>query len=86
MKNIIENATIFYKNGVREIYDAISILEKGVYTGEINSIEENEEFIQQKFIPKDQIQKIFFLNKNGKTEDIDFKNNNMEEKRKWTRK
>jgi len=33
MQNIIENATIIYKNGLKKICEAISITEKGVYTG-----------------------------------------------------
>lgn len=65
MEKIIENATIYYKSGSKEIYDAISIVEKGVYTGEIKSIEKDEKFIQKKFVPIDQIQKIIFFN-NGK--------------------
>jgi hypothetical protein len=73
MQNIIENATIYYKNGFKEIYDAISIIDKGVYTGKIKSIDTNGGgFIHHKFIPKVQIQKIIFLNKNGKSKDIDF--------------
>ncbi len=78
MQNIIENATIFYKNGLKEIYDAISIIDKGVYTGRIKSINKNDEFIHHEFIPKDQIQKIIFLKK-GKTKLIDFNNFNREE-------
>jgi hypothetical protein len=72
MKEIIENATIIYKNGYKEIYDAISIINNGIYTGEIKSNNSKIEFIHQKFIPKDQILKIIFLNKKGQTRNIDF--------------
>ena len=78
MKNIIEDATIIYKTGFKEIYDAIYIIDSGVYTGEIKSIDKNIEFIQKKFIPKDQIEKIVFLNKNRKLKNIYFENNREE--------
>jgi hypothetical protein len=82
MQDIIENATIFYKNGSKEIYNAISIMDKGVYTGEIRQINPMEDgFVHQKFIPMDQIEKIIFLNKNGKTIDIDFKRKKIERKK-----
>jgi hypothetical protein len=74
MQSIIENATIFYKNGFKEIYEAISVIDNGVYTGEIKSLDKSyDEFVHQKFIPMDQIKRIIFLNKNGKTIDIDIK-------------
>jgi len=75
MQNIIENATITYKNGIKELCDAISITEKGVYTGQVNSIAVNEKgFIVHSFVPKDQIRKIIIFNENGESKDIDFKN------------
>jgi hypothetical protein len=74
MQVLIENATIIYKNGLKEICETISVTEKGVYTGEIKSINENRrDFIYHCFIPKDQIQKIMVVNEEGKVKDIDFK-------------
>ena len=73
MKKLIENATIIYKNGIKELCDAISITEKGVYTGHVNSIAVNEEeFINHSFIPKDQIRKIIIFNEKGESKAIDF--------------
>ena len=80
MKDIIENVTIISKNGLREICDAISITKKGIYTGEIKTInKDSEKFVNHSFIPKDQIQKIMFLNE--KSRDIDFRNIHKEEKK-----
>ena len=72
LKDIIENATITQKNGEKQIYDAIQITKKGIYTGRIILItEEREEFEDYGFIPRDQIQKITVCNKHGKSRDID---------------
>jgi hypothetical protein len=81
MNNIIENATIIHKNGLKKIYDAISITEVGVYTGKIKINNENrDEFVNYGFIPIDQIQKILFLNEIGHLKKIKYrKNNKMEE-------
>ncbi len=74
MQNIIENATIIYKNGLKKICEAISITEKGVYAGYIKpKNKKDEEFVNHSFIPKDQIQKIMFFNENGKSKDIEIK-------------
>ena len=62
MNQVIENATIIYKNGLKKIYDAISITDKGVYTGEIkNKDKNNMEFVNHSYIPIDQIKKISFF-------------------------
>ena len=72
MKNIIENATITQKSGEKQIYDAIHITKKGIYTGcIIIKTEEREEFEDHGFIPLDQIQKITVCTKHGKLRDID---------------
>jgi len=72
MKNIIENATIIQKNGLKKIYDAIQITKKGVYTGFIiTKNEDGQVFEDNGFIPHDQIQKITVFNEHGKTKDID---------------
>ena len=72
MKDIIENATIFFKNGSKELCNAISIIDKGVYTGKIELIDgKKDRLIKHGFIPKDQIEKITFLNEHGKSKEID---------------
>ena len=74
MEKIIENATIVYKNGLRKIVDALSITQNGIYVGRIDSEKEkNEKFVNHSFIPKNQIQKIQFLDSKNKLQDIDFK-------------
>ena len=70
MQNIIENATIVYKNGLKKICEAISITERGVYAGYIKP-KNDEEFVNHSFIPKDQIQKIMVFSENGKLKDIE---------------
>lgn len=71
MEKLIKNATIIYKNGFKKFCDAISITEKGVYTGHLKS-SNNMEFINSNFIPMDQIKKIFVFNENGKQKNLDF--------------
>ncbi len=72
MKQIIENATILHKNGVKQIYDAICITKKGIYTGcIIATYEEGDMFEDHGFIPRDQIQKIMVFDEDGKLKDID---------------
>ena len=73
MKDILENVTIIYKNGLREIFNAISIVNRGVYTGQIKKINNNDiEFVNHSFIPKDQIDRILIFNSNGESKNIDF--------------
>ena len=73
MKNIVENATILQKNGVKQIYDAIHITKKGIYTGRvITTSKKREVFEDHGFIPCDQIEKITVYNDHGKLKDIDF--------------
>lgn len=72
MQEIMENATIIYKNGLREIFDAISIANKGVYTGQIRRNDKEIEFINHSYIPNDQIERILIFN-NGTAKDIDIK-------------
>ena len=80
MRKIIENATIIYKNGSKEICDAISVTKNGVYTGHIKHIHKNRKaFVNHSFIPKDQIQQILFLNEFGASKNIDVKKEYMEE-------
>jgi hypothetical protein len=71
-KNIVENATIQHKNGLKQIYDAIYITKKGIYTGRIIKKSENEGvFDDYGFIPRDQIEKITVFNEHGQIKDID---------------
>ena len=76
MEKIIENATIIYKSGKKEFYNAITVKENGIYTGDIK-------FINQSYVPINLIQKIIFLNQNGKSKNLLIKNVNREEKIKW---
>ncbi len=52
---ISENTTIVYKNGGREIFDAVHITDTGVKTGHIIN---QDEFEEGGFIPKNNIKKI----------------------------
>ena len=71
MNDLIENATIIYKNGQKKFCDAISITEKGVYSGFIKS-SNNKEFVNNSFIPIDQIKKILVFTENGKLKNLVF--------------
>jgi hypothetical protein len=72
MKEIIENVTIFQKNGVKQVCDAIRITKKGIYTGRIiTTTEEREIFEDHGFIPRDQIERITICNDHGKVKGID---------------
>ena len=66
MHDIIENATIIYKNGLKKNCEAISITEKGIYTGFIKSKNNHsEDFIDSGFIPIKYIEEILFITKGG---------------------
>ncbi len=72
--NIYKNAIVTYNNGEKEIFDAIVITDKGIYTGLIR-LNKNyqEEFIDDGLISKENIQKIIVLDKEGISKDIYFK-------------
>ena len=53
--NILEMAKIIYKDGKKDIFDAIYITKEGIQTGRIIN---NYEFINGGFIPKDNIKNI----------------------------
>ena len=75
MKNRFENATIIFKNGEKEFCNVITIVDEGVYTGFIESkIDINKHVIDHRFIPRDQIQKILFLDEGYHLREINFKN------------
>ena len=79
-----KNATIFFKNGEKQLCDVVSITEKGVHTGHINNtIDESESVIRHGFIPKYQIEKIIIGPSKGTIKEIIFsskKNSDKEEK------
>jgi hypothetical protein len=71
MEHIIENVTIFYKNGSKQLFEAILVTEKGVYIGQLRSKNGiHEDFEDHSFIPRDQIQKLSVSEK-GKLRDIE---------------
>ena len=59
-------------SGEKEIYDAITITDKGIYTGTIRVNKNNEEFIDDGLISKENIKKIMIFNKKGKSQNILF--------------
>jgi hypothetical protein len=71
--NLYKNAIITYNNGEKEIFDAIVISDKGIYTGFIRlNKDHSEEFVDDGLISKENIQKIIVLGKEGITKNIDF--------------
>ena len=72
MNDLIENVTIVYKNGFRRLCEVISITENGVYTGFIKSSSKKDVFVNNSFIPNDQIRKIIILKRDGKIKNINF--------------
>jgi hypothetical protein len=70
---IYHNAIITYDDGRKGLFDAISITDKGVYTGTIRLGKgQSEEFIDDGLISKDHIKQIRILYNNGTTVDLDF--------------
>ncbi len=68
-----ETVTIFFKNGEREICDAFSITESGVYTAHVSSSSNGlSHAIENGFIPKEQIKRIIISHKDGTVKKIDF--------------
>ena len=73
MRTILENATITQKNGVKQLYDAIRLSKKGIYTGSITIVNTQEpHFEEHGFIPRDQVNKITIFSKDGTSRDIDW--------------
>ena len=73
MKKYHQNVTIVQKNGLKQLFDAIVITKKGIYTGVINIKDDRtEKFEEHGFIPKGQLEKITILNKEGRQKDVDF--------------
>jgi hypothetical protein len=70
MEKQLENATIIFKNGVREFCDFVSIRDKGVFIGRVKSNEGNKTFNVHRFVPKDQIKRIIISDRNCKPKDV----------------
>jgi hypothetical protein len=74
MENILQDATIVQKNGLKQLFDAIVITKKGIYTGVLIIRDKGDEkFEEHGFIPKNQIEKITVFNRKRGQIDIDFK-------------
>ena len=81
MNKILENVTIYFKNGERECYSAISFRIKGICTGLItNDTDNNLKFIEQGYIPLDQIEKITYSTEDDELKIFNLLENNREEK------
>ena len=77
---IYENVTIYFKNGERECYKAIKLREKGICLGIIKNISDREiRFIEQGYIPLNQIEKITYLLENDEISILKFFNKIREE-------
>lgn len=73
--NLYRYAIITFNSGEKEIFDAITITDKGIYTGIIKKKkDQDEEFIDDGLISKENIKKIIIFGEDGKTQNIDFKN------------
>jgi hypothetical protein len=69
--NLYENAIITYISGEKEIFEAIKLTDKGIYTGRIRkNLNQNEEFIDDGLISKENVKTIIILDKNGKSQII----------------
>jgi hypothetical protein len=72
--NFYKNAIIEYNSGEKEIFEAISITNKGIYTGKIRiNNNHNLDFIDDGLISKENIKKIIVVDEAGKSQNIDFK-------------
>jgi len=58
MIEISKNPIVIYKNGDRDLFDAIYINALGIVIGRIFKINGNEEFIESGWIPKSNIKNI----------------------------
>jgi len=72
-KHILKNAIITYNNGEKEIFDAILITEKGIFTGVIKMNDNySEDFIDNGLISKKEIKNIIVFYKEGRSQTINF--------------
>ena len=73
-KNILKNAIVTYNSGEKEIFEAIMISDKVIYTGFIKLNKKFEEkFIDDGLISKENIQNIIVLDNDSKSQIIEFK-------------
>ena len=80
MVKILENVIIYFKNGTRECHSAISFRKKGICTGHIsNEIYDDSKFIEQGYIPLNQIKKITYSKDNNELNVIEINENEWEE-------
>lgn len=80
MVKILENVTIYFKNGVRECHSAISFRKKGICTGHISSKLNNDlKFIEKGYIPLDQIRRITYSEDDDELNVIEINGNEWEE-------
>lgn len=71
-EEIIENATISFKNGNKQLFTAIKIVKNGIYIGQFHTQKDMEKrFEDHSFIPHDQIDKITICTDHGKTRIIE---------------
>jgi hypothetical protein len=69
MNKLLKNAKIIYNDGLKENYGAILISSNGIYIGEINNNSKNQNDIKifdHRFIPFENVNKIIYINENGK--------------------
>jgi hypothetical protein len=72
--NLYRNVIITFNSGEKEIFDAITITDKGIYTGIIKKKkDQDEEFIDDGLISKENIEKIIVFGEDGNSQNIDFK-------------
>ena len=65
----MKNATIIFRDGDEEYYEAISITTNGIYTGDMkkkSTKDKNSNFYNYRFIPFGNVEKIIYKNENGK--------------------
>ncbi len=58
MMKILENATIFYNDGIKEKFDAVRKTEKGAVIIRILDVDGKKEFIECGYISNDNIKRI----------------------------
>jgi hypothetical protein len=60
MQKIIQNATVEYHDGIKETFDALQVVERGVFIGRMRQEDETStsEFFIYGFIPRTSIRQI----------------------------
>ena len=71
-QDIIENVTVVFKHGGKQLFDVIKIVKNGIYIGQFNTGKRsNKKFEEHSFIPHDQIKKIIMVNAHVKKKEIE---------------